>query len=206
MNDRTSKPVDVFHCQYPNNCACCPPNHAAFLRLRAELAEMKERHRAELALKNEHLDQLERQLRLQSETSRDGWMWKYGVIHFHSIPGFADRLHHIIEDCRAAGVIADIWLNDFGQVLKEFGYKMTITRAFPERSAVEPSARIGTSLRDIAGGMGCSLCDSDCPVDSEKGMHYWAIHGTTESGFTVDTRPCEGKYKLVAENGDGDGR
>lgn len=56
------------------------------------------------------------------------WVWEFGRIHFHSIPGFADRLHHILNDCRAASVISDIWLNDIGQVLKEFGYTMTITR------------------------------------------------------------------------------
>jgi len=118
-------------------------------------------------------------------TDRDRWVWKYGVIHFHTIPGFADRLHHIIEDCREAGVIADIWLNDFGQVLKEFGYKMTITHPYayvPEPSSKQSPPRAEQKASSATAN--CPTGDWPCKAGPPNGKCIYcgqAVNGICEA-------------------------
>lgn len=43
----------VFRCQYPNNCACCPPNEAAFIFVQKDAERMQREHK-------EDLDRMER--------------------------------------------------------------------------------------------------------------------------------------------------
>ena len=57
-----------------------------------------------------------------------------GVIEFHSEsfnPGLTRRFFAVTKDLTNSGSIVDLWLYDISRVLKEFGYKMTITTERP---------------------------------------------------------------------------
>ena len=52
--------------------------------------------------------------------------WKYGVPVLHSDENLRKDLYHIFEDCRQAGCIIDIWINDIQQILQKHGYDMKV--------------------------------------------------------------------------------
>jgi hypothetical protein len=69
----------------------------------------------------------------------DRELWKFGVIEFHNDPKLRERFYHVVDDLRSAGCIVDLWINDIGVVLKEFGYEMRVYK--PASPSQEPSCR-----------------------------------------------------------------
>jgi hypothetical protein len=54
------------------------------------------------------------------------------VIEFHSNAKLRERFYAVRDDLTAAGAIVDLWLMDIASVLKEHGYKMTVTTDKPK--------------------------------------------------------------------------